>query len=426
MITDPQAVILTIGTELTEGRVLDTNSAFMAADLERRGVRVLHGLTVADDRQEIGRSLMFALQDRPALVVLAGGLGPTEDDLTAPAVAAVLGLEMKPDETARRLVSEAVGEMELKPHQQKQATLPAGSQPLKPAGTAPGFLLSHEGSLIIALPGVPSELKSMWEDVFSRPEISQIIQTARARYRRRLSFYGVGEPQVDEAAEAILGKAQISVDVSICSRRGEVLLEAVAAQEHKDQVQHLIANLKERFSDFIYSEGSEVEEMLAARLTAAGKTLAVGESCTGGMLGEAVTRVPGSSAFFLGGVIAYGNEVKRRQLKVRQETLENVGAVSEPVAQQLALGVRALTGADYGAGITGVAGPGGGTPEKPVGLVFICASSDGGDIVRRFQFRGERSDIREASVTAALHLLLEKLAEDGYGAPGDSLPADTP
>ena len=423
MTTDPQAVILTIGTELTEGRVADTNTSFLAADLERRGVRVSHALTVSDNRQEIGRSLRFALEDRPALIVLAGGLGPTEDDLTAQAVAASLGLEMKRDAAARRFVSEAVREGELKPYQEKQAMLPDGSEPLRPAGTAPGFLLRSGASLIVAFPGVPSELKAMWEGLFAHPEVAQIIQNARVRYRDRLNFYGVGEPRVGEAAEAILGKAQVAVDVSICSRRGEVLLEAVASRESKDQVQHLIANLKERFSDFVYSAGAEVEAVLAERLRIAGKTLAVGESCTGGMLGEAITRVPGASAFFLGGVVAYSNDVKRTLLKVRQETLDNAGAVSEPVAQQLALGVRALAGADYGAGITGVAGPEGGTPEKPVGLVFICASSDGGDIVRRFDFRGERADIREASVTAALHMLLEKLAADGIGGGDDAAPS---
>lgn len=423
MVNDPQAVILTVGTELTEGRVLDTNTAFLAGDLERRGVRVLHGFTVADDRQEIGRSLHCALQEEPALIVLAGGLGPTEDDLTAPAVAAALGLQMKPDAEALRLVSQAVGETELKNYQEKQATLPEGSLPLMPAGTAPGFLLAYEGSLIIALPGVPAELKSMWQDVFARPEVARVVQSARARHRRRLNFFGAGEPQVQEAVDAVLGKAQSAVDVSICSRRGEVLLEAVASHDAKDRVEHLVASLQERLGDFVYSEGTDVEAVLAERLAAAGKTLAVGESCTGGMLGEAITRIPGASGFFLGGVTAYSNDAKQRLLRVRQETLANVGAVSEPVAQQLALGVRSLTGADYGAGITGVAGPGGGTPEKPVGLVFICASSDGGDIVRRFHFRGERADIREASVTSALHLLLEKMAADGIAGGAAVLPA---
>ncbi len=407
------AVIITVGSELTDGRVLDTNTAFLARRLDRLGVRIILALSVPDDHRQIGEAIRFAMEKTPGLIVVAGGLGPTEDDLTSPAVAAALGLEMEPSSQAARFVRSAVrAGGELKPHEAKQAMMPDGSTVIRPAGTAPGFIVRAGASVVVALPGVPWELRAMWKDAVTAARIAELIKAARSPARGRLNFYGVGEAEVGAAARQLLGETGPGLDLSICSRRGEIMLEVTAESKHEDLVQELTTTLKQNFSDSVYSEGKEIEEVVAAQLTAAGATLAVGESCTGGMLGEAITRVPGASAFFLGGITAYSNNVKRSPLKVRQETLENVGAVSEPVAQQLALGARSLTGADYGAGITGVAGPSGGTPEKPVGLVFICVSSERGDVVKRFDFPGGRAQVRESAATAALHVLHRKIIAD--------------
>ncbi len=411
---NPQAVIITVGTELTDGRITDSNGPFLARDLEGRGVTVARVLSVPDAEGAIGWALTRAVELEPALVVVAGGLGPTADDLTAAALAGALGLETGVVPAAAAMVAAAGGgdSATLGPHQVKQATLPTGSLPLAPVGTAPGFIIFAGAAPVVVLPGVPLEMRQMWAEARSLPPIAGILDAASAPARRRLNFYGAGEPEVNAAVEALRQKYEVELEVSICARRREVLLEVAADHNHQPQVDELIDALMDRFKDTVYSEGDEIEEVVAGRLTGLGRTLAVGESCTGGMLGETVTRVPGASAFFLGGVVAYSNEVKRDLLKVRQETLDNVGAVSEPVAQQLALGVRALTGADYGAGITGVAGPSGGTPEKPVGLVFICVSSEEGDVVRGFNFPGSRDDIREYSVTAALHMLNRKIMDD--------------
>ncbi len=407
------AIIITVGTELTEGRVLDTNTAFLAGSLEARGLKVILSLSVPDLRQEIGQAVNFALEKKSDLIVLAGGLGPTEDDLTASAVAAALGLELQLNPEAESLVRQAVGATgPLEPHQAKQAVMPSGGRVIRPVGTAPGFILTENHTVMAVLPGVPREIKAMWGDVLRSPQMAPVLSAARPPARGRLGFYGVREIEVDQAVERILGKAQAAFEVSICSRRGEVLLEVSSPGDFEDQIQALLKTLKKEFGLSVYSEGEEIETVVAAQLARAGATLAVGESCTGGMLGEVITRVAGSSAFFLGGVTAYSNDVKKSLLKVRQEILDNTGAVSKPVAQQLALGARSATGADYGAGITGVAGPSGGTPEKPVGLVYICVSSSTGDVVERFNFSGGRDDIREAAVTAALHMLHLKVTED--------------
>jgi nicotinamide-nucleotide amidase len=315
------------------------------------------------------------------------------------------------------MVKKAVGQEELSPRQIKQATIPAGSQVLEPVGTSPGFVIICESSVVMVLPGVPLEMKKMWGYACHNPQVAAVLNAAPSPFRRALAFYGPGESQVAEAVQSILGKSRAGLEVSICCRYQEVLLELTGSPDSQDQVENLTATLKQRFGNAVYSGGEKIEEVIAAELSRQGKTLAVGESCTGGMLGEVITSISGASAFFLGGVIAYSNNVKRDLLKVRQETLDNVGAVSEPVAQQLALGVRALSGADYGIGITGVAGPTGGTPAKPVGLVYICVSSDKGDVVKGFNFPGQRSDVRQAAVTTALHMLHQKLLIDKEDTP---------
>ena len=406
-----RAAIITIGTELTDGRIVDTNSAFIGAELERRGIRVELALTVPDEDAAISKGVVYALGREVRLLVLAGGLGPTADDITAPAVARALELETEVSPEAAAMVAAAVGSTasDLEPYQLKQATLPAGARPIAPAGTAPGFILEHEGASILVLPGVPWELASMWEESLASPELATVLEAARAPSRQVLCFYETGEPAVARAVESILGNDRAGIEISICSRYSETVLEAAFLPEREERVGELMKALEDRFRDQVYSHGEKIEEVIGNRLKRGDLTLAAGESCTGGMLGATITGVSGASSFFLGGAIAYDNRVKRTFLKVRQQTLDSVGAVSEAVAQQMAIGAREACGADYGIGITGIAGPTGGTPEKPVGLVYICVSSAGGDLVRAFNFPGGRDEIRHAAVTAALHMLDYKL-----------------
>ncbi|MFA5808786.1 MAG: CinA family nicotinamide mononucleotide deamidase-related protein [Thermoleophilia bacterium] len=400
-----RAVIITIGTELTDGRIIDTNTRYLARDLERHGARVALTLSVPDNPDEIVKALDFALGHEPGLILVSGGLGPTRDDLTSPALARALGLECKLDPLAEAMVLNAIGSTRPGPNQIKQAILPTGSIPVAPAGTAPGFIISGGEALIIVLPGVPSEMKLMWEDVSSSTPVKSILEATKAPARKTLCFYGVGEPRVGEAVESVLGESQSGLEVSICARYGEVILEISGREEDQEQIDDSMKKIGDIFAEYVYSDGKTIAEAVAGKLVHGKETLAVAESCTGGMLSETITGLSGASRFFLGGVIAYDNFVKTAILKVKQDTLDEEGAVSETVARQMAKGVRAALGAGYGIGITGIAGPEGGTPQKPVGLVYISISSNTEGEVRAFNFRGARDDVRSASVTAALHML---------------------
>ncbi|MHB0867077.1 MAG: CinA family nicotinamide mononucleotide deamidase-related protein [Thermoleophilia bacterium] len=408
------AIIITIGSELTDGRVVDTNTAWLAGRLEAAGLRVEMALSAPDAAAGIGQVLELAMKQKPALIVVAGGLGPTADDITAAAVARALALPLTLDRAAVIMVASVldIPPEDLSPHQAKQATLPAGSQALQPAGTAPGFFVDAGDSLIVALPGVPWEMEAMWEAAMTHPRLRALLLTAAAPGRGSVSLYGVGEPQVDEVVTELLAEGHDGLDVSICARFREILVDVRFSESHAEAAHRLLSHLRQRFADHVFSGGEAIEEVIGRELARKGKTLATGESCTGGLLGAAITGVSGASEYYRGGVVAYHNDVKRTLLKVRQEILDNVGAVSEPVAQQLALGVRSSLAADYGIGITGIAGPGGGTLEKPVGLVYICASSETGDIVEGFNFPGGRDDVRRAAVVTSLHLLHRKLIAD--------------
>lgn len=409
-----RVAIITIGTELTNGRVVDTNSSFISSGLERLGLRVVLVLTVPDDADAISEGLAYALERDVSLVFISGGLGPTLDDITTRAIARSLDLETVMDPLAEEMVSDAVKRdlADLAPHQRKQAELPVGALPLPPAGTAPGFIVMAGSVPIICLPGVPRELREMWDDALSVPRVASVIETARAPGRRVLCFYRSGEPAISGAVQSFLAEDGDGIDISICARYQEVVLEAVFQPDASDRVDRLMVFLKDRFGSQIYSEGDNIEDVLGNKLLERGRMLAVAESCTGGMLGESITCVSGASGFFRGGVIAYANEVKTDILKVSRETLDAKGAVSEAVAGQLATGVMQACRADYGIGITGIAGPGGGTPEKPVGLVFIGLASRTDGTVQRLELQGCRQEVRRGAVIAAMHMLHRHLLEE--------------
>ncbi|MFA6002229.1 MAG: nicotinamide-nucleotide amidohydrolase family protein, partial [Thermoleophilia bacterium] len=348
MLDNMRAVIITIGTELTEGRIIDTNTRYLAHEIERHGMRVALTLSVPDIPDEIVKALEFALGYEPGLILVSGGLGPTHDDLTATAIAAALGLECKLDPLAEAMVSDATGSTSLAPNQIKQATIPVGSIPVSPAGTAPGFILSVGEALIIVLPGVPSEMKSMWQNVSGFDPVKSMLESAAVSVHETLCLYGVGEPRVSDAVESVLGESQSGLQVSICARYGEVILDISGKEGDRDQINDSMKKFGDIFAEYVYSHGESIEEIVSNKLTHRGETLAVAESCTGGMLSETITGLSGASRFFLGGVIAYDNSVKTAVLKVEQEALDEKGAVSETVARQMAEGVRAALGSGYG------------------------------------------------------------------------------
>jgi len=410
----PRAAIVLSGNELLDGRTRDTNGAFLSADLSTRGVKVTSVLTVADDEERLTAALEYSLAAEPDLLVVGGGLGTTHDDLTAACLARALGVRLAEDPTALGMVEERVRRVaerrhvdvdELLPLARRQALLPAGSTPVAPAGVAPGIAVRRGPTRIYAYPGVPYEFEAMWLSTAECLQAEGFFPDVAVRIVR---IFGVGELQVAPLLEAM---PRDLLETGINVGRGEVTvrLRYRRGAPADAQAATLVAAL-EAGAPVFSSDGRTVDEAVADGLRESGLTLAVAESCTGGLLGARLTERPGSSDYFLGGVISYANEVKMSLLDVPPGTIARFGAVSEEVAGAMAVGARAATDADYALAVSGVAGPDGGTPQKPVGLVYVACSGPRRTKVLRGLYPGDRASVREYSVSAALHLLRRELA----------------
>jgi nicotinamide-nucleotide amidase len=413
----PRAAVLVTGDEILAGRIRDRNSATLAASLASRGVGVQRVLAVGDDLEAIVDGLSDLLATRPDLIVTSGGLGPTHDDRTMQAVAEVTGRPLEVDPAALLMVRRARATLrgiEQVPQEvrrrveEKQAALPRGAQTLEPAGTAPGCVVVHDGVPIVVLPGPPWELAVMWEAALSgSAAVGEVLDRAVVDEEARLlRLYGVVESEVVEALDR---SGSDGLRIGVCARAGET---EVSVRGPASAVAGLEAAFEDRFGARLYSRnGESALEVVARRLAARGETLAVAESCTGGLLGGLLTSLPGSSVWFVGGVVAYANELKQALLGVAPETLAGHGAVSAECAREMALGARAATGASWAVSVTGVAGPAGGTPEKPVGLVYLGVAAPDGRAwseERRWP-RGDRERIRERAAAVAVHLVREAL-----------------
>ncbi len=407
------AEIITIGRELLDGSMVDTNTSYIGSRLRVLGATVTRSTSVPDDPRAIEEVLAHAMNSVD-IVITTGGLGPTSDDRTKHVVARLLDLHLVLDEDVLANVRShfesqglAMPEINL-----SQAMIPEGARAIENAlGTAPGLLLERGGVILFVLPGVPDEMKRMVE--------TYVIPFLEGRGLKRLTeerllrTTAVSESEVAELVEP-LAKRLARTDVAyLASATGvDVLLicrgeTAAQARRTADRAAERVAEL---LGDSVYATGEEsLEQVVGYLLSMGGKTLAVAESCTGGRLGWRLTRVSGSSDYFVGGVIAYSNELKKRLLGVKTGTLKKHGAVSAEVAEEMADGVRVRTKADYGVAITGTAGPGGGTPEKPVGLVHVAVSWERGSRNERFQFRGGRDTVRERAAQAALDLVRRTL-----------------
>ena len=409
----PRAAVLLSGNELLDGRTRDTNGAFVCADLSRRGVKVVELLTVADDRARIVAALRHALGGEPDLLVLGGGLGTTHDDLTAECLADVLGVALEEDPGALALLEERVRAVATRRHMdfaamfrlaRRQAQLPAGTTALQPAGVAPGIAGRAGKTRIYAYPGVPYEFQQMWLETAASLEREGFFPDVAARMVR---IFGVGELQVGPVLDAL---PHDLVELGINVGGGEVTVRIRHRREPGPQAQAdaLVAALEASVP--VYStDGRTLDDIVADELRGRELTLAVAESCTGGMLGARITARAGSSDYFLGGVLSYSNQAKMDLLGVPPGMLAQYGAVSEEVAGAMAEGARTALGADFALSVTGVAGPGGGTEEKPVGLVYLGCAGPGGTRVRRSSFPGDRETVRTFSATGVLHLLREAL-----------------
>jgi nicotinamide-nucleotide amidase len=409
----PRGVVLLTGDELLDGRTRDTNGAFLTAQLTREGVQVVRLVALPDDLATLAGAVGDALAVEPAVVVVSGGLGTTHDDLTAAALAEATGRALEEHPEALAMVARRTRDVvarrgldydETFARTRRQALLPRGARPVPPAGVAPGIALRHGSTRLYALPGVPSELRAMWTWVRGELAAAGVLADVVTRVVR---VFGVGELQVGDVVDAAPLRA---VDVAINVGGGEVAVRLRHERTREAQVEAdaLVAALQAAvpvFSD----DGRTIDQLLADRLSTARYTVAAAESCTGGLLGGRLTALPGSSAYYVGGVVAYANEVKTAVLGVDERLIAAHGAVSAEVAEAMAGEVRRLTGADFGLSTTGIAGPEGGTAEKPVGLVYVACDGGGGCRVVRERFPGDRAAVREWAVTRSLHLLREAL-----------------
>ena len=366
---------------------------------------------VGDGIDAIGGALARLLGDGLDLVCVSGGLGPTHDDLTMEAVARVTGRAMVLDARALGLVSARSMVLQgdaaiLAALREKQATLPEGAVMLPPPGTAPGCVLRDGPTTIVVLPGPPWELQSMWEDALGEPLLAEVIARAPGMDERVLRVHGVPESTFVAAIADLDPDAWRRLRVGVCARDGELEVTVRCPPADSWAADALEGRVAEGLGDALFSrDGSTVDDVVARALLASGQTVAVAESCTGGGLGARLTARAGASAYVLGGVISYADAVKTDVLGVNPEVIRLHGAVSAECAEGMAIGARRLLGSDWALAITGIAGPGGGDAEKPVGLVHLALAGPGG--VRHAEQRrgGDRDSIRARAVAGALHLL---------------------
>ncbi|MHC4482682.1 MAG: competence/damage-inducible protein A [Planctomycetota bacterium] len=408
-----KASIVSIGNEILSGQTVDTNSSYLSGKLLSIGISVAGCHTVADDIDSIARALNLASSD--ADVVLAtGGLGPTDDDLTRQGFARFLGTELQLQNELQQKIQDFFAGRDLPvPDRCKvQAYVPAGAKALvNNLGTAPGIMAELEGKLLIALPGVPSEMKQMFEE--SVLEQLQRLAGEQTVIVRKLKCFGTGESNMAELLGSVMRRGRNPL-INCTAKHGVITLHIIATAEDKDKAQQMVEKdekaLRNTLGELIYGTGEQtLAEVVGEKLAQHKKTIAVAESCTGGTLAKLLTDMPGASEYFTHGWVTYSNGAKMSELGVPADLIEKHGAVSDQAAQALAEGARKRAGTDFAIGITGIAGPGGGSEQKPVGLVYIGVDSNSGCETKRIIMAGHRASIRLRAAQTALNMLRLKL-----------------
>jgi nicotinamide-nucleotide amidase len=426
-----RAGIVVTGTEVLSGRVADRNGPFLADRLRELGVDHAYTLVVGDRPEDMERALAFLASSGVDVIVTSGGLGPTADDLTAEVVGRFQGREMVLDDALEGRIGRILERYmrrwpgldpdAIRASNRKQAIVPAGATVLEPVGTAPGLVVppsgSNGGPTVVVLPGPPRELQEMWPAAVAAEALRTAIAAATTYEQRTLRLYGIPESEIAgtlRAAESS-GPGLDGLEITTCLRRGELEVVTRFEPAAADAYAAFEEVVRERHADTLFStDGSTVDDQVATLLQSRGLTIATAESCTGGLLAGRLTDRAGSSAYVLGGLVVYSNEAKTALAGVDPALIAAVGAVSTEVAEALADGARSRLEADVGVGITGVAGPGGGTATKPVGLVcFSVAGPDGARITRSTRLPGGRADIRDRSTTVAMHLVRRLLRGEG-------------
>ena len=460
-----RAGIVVTGTEVLSGRVSDRNGPWLSERLRELGVDLAYTTIVGDRPQDMQAALRFLAEEGINLILTSGGLGPTADDLTAEVVGRFQGREMVLDEALSDRIAEIVrpllkrwpnlDEEAIRAANRKQATIPAGATVLEPVGTAPGLVVAPAGvdgrssvgaptggPTIVVLPGPPRELQPMWEQALASEALRAALSGAISYRQRMLRLFGIPESEIAETLR-VAEREGVELDrleITTCLKRGEIEVVTRYEPDAENTYEAFEQLVETRHPDTLFSsDGSSVDDQVAALLRgtapsadprAAGSgarggdargplTIATAESCTGGLLAARLTDPPGASEYVKGAIVAYSNEVKVAQAGVPEELIEAHGAVSEEVARALADGARSRLGADVGVGVTGVAGPGGGTQEKPVGLVWLSVVAGVGgrdsEMTRSVNLPGGRSDVRDRATTVAMHLVRRTLLIDPGG-----------
>lgn len=414
------AHLLLTGDELLRGFVQEANAIVVAASLRDLGVTLSSIRVVGDAPGALRSALAEAHAADVSLVVVTGGLGPTHDDRTSELVAEIVGRPLELRSDALEIVEarvRAYGRMRtpeevatFAPGNEKQATLPAGATMLDPLGTAPGYVLASTAApTFVVLPGPPSEMRHAWQQALRSAEVRAVTDQVVAAHERLVRAWGVPESRASQVLAGLAHEDSPGCQVTLCARDGE--LELSIRGTDAQRIDDLAGGLRGALGANVFAVDDErtIARIVGDALRERGWTLATAESCTGGLVAAALTDVPGSSAWFPGGAVSYANDVKRSLLQVDAGSLAREGAVSEAVAREMAAGARATFAADVAVAVTGIAGPGGGSDDKPVGTVHLVAAGPDGDLHRRVRIPGDRSTVRRRSVAMALHLVRELL-----------------
>ena len=408
----PRAAIVVTGSELVRGDREDRNGPFLAAEAQRLGLDPERITIVGDRPADLERVLAEGL--RADLCLVSGGLGPTHDDRTIELIAKATGRELVVDETLEleiEEVSRMIADRLKRPYTEftvgvrKQATLPEGAVSLGLAGTAPGVVLEADGCVVVALPGPPRELRRLWPRAVESEGVRRVLERAPGRGRFVLRFFGTPESAVAQALADAGGDGD-GVEATICAREFEIHVDLLAEPGAEQRADELRTSLRDALGRYLFTEDERsIAEIVLDLCRERGLTLGTAESCTGGLVAARLTSIPGSSDVFLGAVVAYSDEVKQDELGVPREILAEHGAVSAEAARAMAEGARTRLRTDVAVAVTGIAGPDGGTEEKPVGLVYLHASGPDGEEARRIDLPGDREMVRGRATAAALHLV---------------------
>ena len=426
-----RAGIVVTGTEVLTGRVVDRNGPWLSDRLREVGVDLAHIVIVADRRADVLAALRFLAGEGMDLVLTSGGLGPTADDLTAEVVGEFQGREMVLDEPLEERIAEILRPLAsrwpnldpdaIRVSNRKQAVIPRGATILEPVGTAPGLVVTpaegRSGPTVVVLPGPPRELQPMWETAVKTAPVQEVLARATEYRQTMLRLFGIPESEIAETLRMAEreGVELDRLEITTCLRRGEIEVVTRYEPDAQDAYDAFEAQVRKRHADTLFSDdGRSVDQQVADLLIERGLSIATAESCTGGLLAARLTDPAGASRYVRGGLVVYADRAKADLAGVAPELIAGHGAVSSEVAEALADGARERLHADVGVGVTGIAGPDGGSVDKPVGLVWFSVAGPGGArMTRRVNLPGGRADVRDRSTTVALHLVRRLLLGEG-------------